>query len=528
MTSFADFVEDVVALQVAYYDRVGGEYNQDPFSVRYKTRMTTERVFGLCEGADRPEAWKSLHTSRELDALATQFQDSLASEEDRQRTLFRNHCNALAQKEHELAEIQYAEDSDDPLSSILSNDPLIKKALLEYRRYGLRDLRYVSHAHVLAVVDPISKEWFFPRELPTHAVQLHPSLFCSGDATGSIEQDEGVVRRFQVPNALQIPKERQPFWFGQLTTFHPLDLLQSTPWMCPNREESMRTPFDPGQELVRAMVVTRQVSAFLGREEGFPVGSYAHVHGLHAAFYRLVKTQFVDPALEAARQRFQGGDWSNFYVTALQHLPVIRPCTRDDHGDDDDTVECIITGQTRDLVRVTVVRCPLLEWDCNAKSFEDHIGCFKARYTRGQQRWWHVATHRLSVRDRPRHRMRRSRSSSRSSTSSVSGLPETNSRHRGRKTIVQVSDASDEVDDDDFDGFVVGAWTNSLILHRTVADLLAQAWRLTHLKWWIDATFLHWKRDKSSFHSTDEETISLLTDAIVAALRRCQTPTGSW
>ena len=287
MTSFADFAERIVALQVDHYEQAEGEYNQDPFSVRYKTRMSTERVFGLCEGEDQPETWKSLHASHRLRALAVQFEDSLASEEDRQRALFRKHCETLAQKEQELADIQYAEESGDPLSSILSSDPLIKNALLEYRRYGLGDLRYISNAHVLAVVCPVSRKWFFPQKLPTLAVRLQSSLFSSGDTMGSIEQDEGTVSRCHVPDALRIPKDRQPLWFSNLLAFHPEELLQSTPWTVPDQDDSTRSPFDPVQELIRAMVVTRQVSAFLGREDSFPTDSYAQVDRLHAAFYQL-------------------------------------------------------------------------------------------------------------------------------------------------------------------------------------------------------------------------------------------------
>lgn len=524
MASFADFAKRIVALQVDYYEQTEGEYNQDPFSVWYKTRMSTERVFGLCESEDQPEAWTSLHASRRLKALAVQFEDSLASEEHRQRALFRKHCETLAQKEQELVDIQYAEESGDPLSSILSGDPLIKNALLEYRRYGLGDLCYVSNAHVLAVVCPVSKKWFFPQKLPTPIVRLHPSLFSSGDTMGSIEQDEGIVSRCHVPDALRIPTDRQPLWFSNLLAFHPEELLQSTPWTVPDQEDSTRSLFDPGQELIRAMVVTRQVSAFLGREDGFSADSYARVDRLHATFYQLVKTQFVNPALENARQRFHAGDWSNFCLTALQHLPVVRPCKQDEEEED---VECVLTGKRKDLLRVTVVRCPVLEWDSTVKSFKDHIDWFTCRYTGGQQRWWQVATQRLSFRSNPRNGTRRRRSSL-SCTSSVSGAPEINSRHRGRRTVIQVSNNCQDADDDDFEGFLVGPWTNSLILHRSVVDLLGQAWRLAHLNWWIDLAFLRWKKDKSTFHSTNQEAIFIITNAICAALSQCQTSTGSW
>lgn len=273
------------------------------------------------------------------------------------------------------------------------------------------------------------------------------------------------------------------------------------------------------------MVVTRQVSAFLGRDARFPTDSYAQVDRLHAAFYQLVKTQFVDPALENARQRFHAGDWSNFCMTALQHLPVVRPCKQDE---EEEGVECVLTGKRKDLFRVTVVRCPVLEWDCTVKSFRDHINWFTSRYTRGQQRWWQVATRRLPFRSNPRNGSRRRRLSSLSSTSSVSGAPETNSRHRGRRTVIQVSNNCQDADDDDFDGFLVGPWTNSLILHRSVVDLLWQAWRLSHLNWWIDVVFLQWRKDKSASHSTNQEAIFIITNAIFAALSQCQTSTGSW
>ena len=522
MSSFADFAREVIARQIAYYEGAGGEYNQDPFSLQYETRMTVDRVFALPQGANRPESWTSFHTSSKLETLANQFKESIASEENRQQALFQKHREALAQREHELAEIRSAEISNDPLFSVLSNEPIVKTALLEYRRYGLGELRYVNQACILAIVDPTSRKWFFPRQLPTHSVRLDPSLFCPGDAKGSIDQDRDGNRNCHVPNDLRVPRDGEPVWFSQLNAFHPLDLLQSTPWVGPEQEDAMPSSFDPGQELVRAMVVTCQVATFLGEKEGLGAASYAYVDKLHAVFHRYVKTQFVDPALEAIRQRFQASDWSNFCTMALKHLPVFRSCGENDRQHNDDGMECILTGQSRDLVRVVVVRCPILEWD-GSTLFEDHIRQFTTRYALGQKRWWNLFNHPwLCTRDDRRPGTKRTRLSSCSSTSSL--MLGTNSRHRGRRTIEPVSSVENATDaqDGDFDGFVVGPWTKSCFLHRTMADLLRQAWRLTHLEWWMKATLVQWKRDKSLFPVTNEEAICYVTNTIVTALAQCR------
>lgn len=533
MSSFVEFAKELVRRQIAYYEGQGGEYNEDPFSVRYKTRMTVNEIFGLTEATNHTESCKSLAASLRLEELARAFQESLASREERQRALFYKHRNALSRKQHELTEIRAAEESEDPLLSILSNEPAVKKALLRYRRHGLDNLRFVCKASVLAVVDPNSKRFFFPRRLPTEAVRIDPSLYRSGDATGCIEQDCDGSGRACVPDDLRITTQKEPVWFAALHKFYPRQLLQNTPWGCFDRDEWSRFSPDPGHELVRAMVVTSQVAAFLKRDDRLSVESYRSLDELYATFHQHVKTQFVDPALEAMRQRFQTTDWSDVCALAVQNLPVFQPLEQNDDTDEDDGVECIMTGRRSDLIRVTIVRCPVLDWD-GTRSFEDHFSSFSTRYAHGQQRWWHAVTHStLSSQKGRRHGSRRRRFSSCSSTSSSRSVLSTavgsNSRHRGRKNVVLAFNRDDnDDDDDDFDGFLVGPWTNCLILHRNLADLLQQAWRLTHLQTWIAAVFLMWKRDKSPFDFTSDEIIWQATNAIVSAMQKCRTPSGSW
>lgn len=523
MSSFANFVSDIVAQQVAYYEQGQREYNKDPFSVRYKTQMTVDRVFPCPENAGLHKDWKSLTTSRKLDTLATEYENSLLSEERVQRGLFHKHRDALALKEYELAKIKSAGDTVDPVLSALSNDPIVKSALLQYRQYGLDRFRYVSKACLLAVADPTTRAWFFPMQFPPQAVRLESSLFVDGDAVGSMDQDCDATRRSRVPHNMSLPRDKELVWFQHLNNFYPRDLLEHTPWGSLAREGVTRYVSDPGREIVHAMVVTRQVATFYGQGEKLSPSSYCHVDRLHAAFSRYVKVQFVDPALEAIRRRFDAVDWSNLCMTALQHLPVFLSCDAGDHGDG---VECLFTGKTNDLVRVTVVRCSLLDWDPRER-FEEYTKRFTAKYTRGLQRWWHACTDHGIV-DRGygvRLGGRRRLSSCSSTSSSSSVMPGENSRHRGRTTAV-ANGYKEKIGD--IDGFVVDVWSNNMIVHRSVANLIVHAWRLTHLNWWIDATLLQWKREKSSFYPTNEDTIYYVTDTVMTALRQCQTANESW
>lgn len=139
---------------------------------------------------------------------------------------------------------------------------------------------------------------------------------------------------------------------------------------------------DPARELVYAMVVTRQIASFFGKGEGCYPRSYGLVDRLHDAFYRHVKIHFIDPALEALHRKFQAVDWSSLCVSALKHLPILLPCNGYDEVDD---AECLFTGRTRDLFRVTVMRCPVLEWN-HEGSFPEHVASFKNRYDRGHHR----------------------------------------------------------------------------------------------------------------------------------------------
>ena len=587
MSSFAEFARDIVERQVAYYERVGGEYNQDPFSVRYRTEMIVERVFAIPdpdpnpgpgpgpvsspspspssiaisipsidfesktgpepepepepEPKPKPEPktnhTTSLETSRKLDTLAIQYETSLALEERRHRELFQKHRDALAITEHELAEFRSAEETADPVLTALSSHPATKRALLEYRRYGLDRLRYVNRVGVLAILDSSTGVWFFPRRLPIRVVRLDPSLFSIGDAVGSLEEDNK-CHPSHVPDDMKIPNDKDPVWWTHLCTFYAPDLLNHTPWVCHHEMVTTTTTTtrsqalsDFGRELVHAMVVTRQVATFFGQGEGAYPSSYGLVDRLHAAFRRHVKAQFVDPALEAIHRRFQGIDWSNLYVTVLRHLPVFR--RRENWCDDDDrdivaddeaqaeeTDECLFTGRTRDLVGVTVIRCLVLEWDHDER-FENHIRQFTAKYARGLQRWWYTCKYGDDggVLDRQPRLFGRSRHRRRFVNSRQRGRMMRHDHHKEKE--------DEEEKEKDYDGFLIGPWTDRVFLHRDVANLLVHAWRLTHLDWWIDAILLQWRRDKSSFHPTNEEVIQFVTDAIMLALWQCQTQTGT-
>ena len=276
------------------------------------------------------------------------------------------------------------------------------------------------------------------------------------------------------------------------------------------------------------MVVTSQVKYFFGKRDNvLEVDSYRRVDDLYTIFHQHVKTQFVIPALETVRQWFLARDWCNFYSLALQQLPIVRPCEQNDDRNEDDGLECIITGRRTDLVRVTLVRCLVLDWD-RTVPFADHIAKFKTLYSAGQRRWWHVVTHPLAS---LRHNPSRGRSLSRlSSCSSVDSIRSSdivtlgsNSRHRGRRYGISPSWESD--DDDDFDGFVIGPWINSLLLHHSVTHLW-QAWRLTHLKHWTNAVLVQWKRDKSVLDATNGNIISLVVDTITTAIQQCRHPNG--
>ena len=280
-----------------------------------------------------------------------------------------------------------------------------------------------------------------------------------------------------------------------------------------------------------AMVVASQVKSFFGKRGNIlEVDSYRRVDDLYTIFHQHVKTQFVIPALETVRQWFLARDWSNFYSLALQQLPVVRPCEQNDDGNEDKGLESIMTGRRMDLVCVTLVRCLVLDWD-RTVPFADHVAKLKTLYSAGQQRWWHVVTHPLAS---LRHNHSRGRSSSRlSSCFSVDSIRSSdivtlgsNSHHRGRRYGISPSKESNDDDDDDFDGFLMGPWTNSLLLHRSVAHLLWQAWRLTHLDHWTSAVLVQWKRDKSVLDATNGNIISLVVDTITTAIQQCRHPNG--
>ena len=534
MATFVDFAEEVVAKQVSYYESVEGEYNEDPFSVQYQSEIDVDRLFGLPAGSSPPESYTSLLASRKLEKLATTFYDSLATEEQQQRLLFQKHRDALAKKENELVELCNARDTDDPLYSMLSGEPTVKKALIEYRRYGIDALCFVVQANVLAIIDPVTKQWFFPRRLPEHLSKLDTSLFRLGDTMGRIDQDQTRNHTVCVLMDMEIRNDFQPVWFTQLTEFHLPEILESSPWSYPEKQEWVRSFRDPGQELIRAMVVTSQVKSFFGKRDNISeVDSYRRVDDLYTIFHQHVKTQFVIPALETVRQWFLARDWSNFYSLALQQLPVVRPCERNEDRNEDDGLECIMTGRRTDLVRVTLVRCIVLDWD-RTVPFADYVAKFKTLYSAGQRRWWHVVTHPLaSLRHNRSRRRSRSRLSSCSSVDSIRSSDiltfGSNSRHRGRRYGISPSweNSNDDDDDDNFEGFLIGPWTNSLLLHRSVAYLLWQAWRLTHLEHWTSAVLIQWKRDKSVLDATDKDIIALVSDTITTAIQQCRHPNGS-
>lgn len=508
MATFEDFARAMVERQVAYYERVQGEYNQDPFSLLSREKITVQRVFGPASDNEQNSS-ESADTSLRLDALATEFENLLASKETRQRKLFQEHRNALMLKEHELAELQ---SSEDPVLTALSKDLTTKNALVAYRRYGFDRLRYVCNAGVLAVVDTVTRKWFYPRKLPMLPVRIDASMFCPEDATGSIENNTEAGRHFFIPRDMIIPNKEFPSWYACLHDFHLGDCLKHTPWvhLCDQVEKSSVS--DPARELVYAMVVTRQIASFFGKGEGCYPSSYAQVDRLHDACYRHVRIHFIDPALEALYRKFQSVDWSSLCVSALEHLPIFLPCNGCEETDD---AECLLTGRTRDLVRVTVVRCPVLEWN-HEGSFSEHVASFKNRYDRGKQRWWDT----VGLQSRERSKRRR-RFTSCSSTSSDSSLwLEDNSRMRGRASRSRCGWNNNE--DDAFDGFLVGPWTEHSFLHKEIFELLVHAWRLSHLDWWIDYTFLEFKESRRLFHSTNEELIRTVTDLVLTALQKCQ------
>lgn len=519
MASFADFARSIVSQQVAYYEQSQGEYNQDPFSLRYRDLITIKRIFDTPLDGDQ-DFEGSMGASQKLEDLAFQYEKSLESEERRQRKLFQDRRVALTLKECELSEILVTED---PVLTALSKDPFTKKALVEYRRYGLERLRYVSSADVLAVVDPLKNTWFYPRTLPECAVRLDPSLYSVGDALGFIEQRMDHQRRTHVPKDMNISRDNYPFWFTQLQDFYPQEFLRCTPLEGLDHLDKARPLSDPTQELVYAMVVTRQVATFFGQGKGSYPSSYNIADRLHEVFRRHVQVQLVDPALEALHRKFEVTDWSNLCLVALQHLPVFLP----DGWNEEDGGECLITGETNNLVRFAVVRCPITEWNHEGR-FEDHLAIFKARYTRGQQQWWHLLTQRPQDGNLSKRRRRISSCSSTSWNSSAVSF--SNSRIRGRKTLTASGNDGSRRDPDDdysFDGFLVGPWRNGLVLNEEVARLVLHAWRLTHMDWWIDGALLQWRKKKSSFCSTNEDAIHSVTELIMTALHKCQALTES-
>lgn len=68
MATFADFAKATVERQVAYYERVQGEYSQDPFSLLSREKMTVRRIFGLASDNDQ-NSNESADTALKLDAL---------------------------------------------------------------------------------------------------------------------------------------------------------------------------------------------------------------------------------------------------------------------------------------------------------------------------------------------------------------------------------------------------------------------------------------------------------------------------
>lgn len=509
MTSFEDFARATVERQVAYYERLQGEYNQDPFSLHSRDMITIPKIFCLTSSRDQ-DSNASVHTSLRLDELAVEYENLLASKETRQRKLFQEHREALVFKEHELVELHSAED---PVLTAMSKDQTTKRALVDYRRYGLERLCYVCNASVLAVVDPMTRTWFYPRRLPVHPVRLDPSMFCPADAMGSIEKDDSGNLRSSVPSEMSIPSGKFPFWYTCLHDFHLDDVLRYSPWVhVRDRVEKPSMPDDPARELVQAMVITRQVASFFGRREGSLPSSYGAVDRLHDTFYRHVKMHLVDPALEALHGKFHLSDWSGLCASALQHLPVFLPC---DGSEETDDAQCLFTGQSRDLLHVSVVRCPIVEWN-HEESFEEHVASFKRRFGRGIQRWRDTFAHRSRNRNKRRRRL-----SSCSSTSSDSSLwLEDNSRMRGRKSRNRCGWNNSE--DDEFDGFLVGPWNERLFLHKEIAELLVHAWRLTHLDRWIDYTLLRWKETRCLLDLTNEDLIQSVTELVLTALQKCQ------
>ena len=513
MASFAAFAQEAVERQVAYYQQCQGEYNKDPFSLRYREQITVHRVFGLPSGTNQ-EKNASMGNCLKLGGLAVEYENALAAEETQLRKLFREHRDALMNKERELAELQKTED---PVLTALSKDHVTRTALVEYRRYGFDRLRYVTGYGVLAVVDAeTSSTWFFPRHLPKPPAQLDSSLFCVGDAIGLVSRAAEAARRCRLPADMHIEKEKVPFWFTHLCDFHPRKLICHAAWMNSYRDRS--TLPDPGRELVYAMVATRQVVSYFGRGEGSYPDSYAALLRLHDAFYRYAKLQLVDPALEVLHRKFRVPSWSSLCSTVVPHLPVFLPF---DGLHQNEEGVCPFTGKTTDLVRLAIVRCAVLEWNHEGR-FEEHVASFDTKYRDGQQRWWN-AVGQPSI---DAHYAQLSRGGSPySSTPPESCLPHVeNSRMRGRTTSSR-GDWSKSTDDDDFDGFLVSPWKDSLLVHKNVVFLLRQVWRLCNLDWWLDYTFLEWKTGKAVLASTNKDLIDTTTDLIVSALQQCPTMT---
>ena len=237
MATFVDFTKEVVVKQVSYYESIEGQYNKDPFSVQYQSEIDMDRLFCLPVGSSPRESYTSLLASQKLEKLATTFHDSLATEEQQQRLLFQKHRDALAKKESELVELCNARDTDDPLYSMLSGEPTVEKALIECRRYGIDALCFVVQASVLAIVDPVTKQWFFHRRLPKHLSKLDASLFRLGDTMGRVDQDQIRNHTVCVPVDMEIRNDFRPIWFTKLAEFHLPEILESSPWSYLEQQE---------------------------------------------------------------------------------------------------------------------------------------------------------------------------------------------------------------------------------------------------------------------------------------------------
>ena len=385
----------------------------------------------------------------------------------------------------------------------------------------------------LAVVSSSSSSSFFlPRKLSLEGAGsfwcTDPRSYQKGDCFGRLSNDEarGAVldesRPSEIPTDMVLSKDRfvVPQWLASFLEFFHSTALQNSALFDHRHvafrgiaaiDDSSSTPSSSSttttRQMVTALVASRQVTLFSSEDSKRGVGSLNTIDECGARFVRQFETGVASAAVEKFQDAFSSCDWTSLLTEALaKSLPVARwreEEEEDVEDDDDDDVatarECLLTGRTVDLVKVTFPRCPLLDWRADASSadrapFAEHRRVFSRRFV-DRQADWVEALFGEEAAPAPAPS-----SSSTSSTSSSSFSPPAK---RGRRRRPRSPSRPQRLlrrhhhhhlcgrdENDDRDGFLLSPWGDSTFLNRRVAKRLVHCWRVLHFDLFVDATLL--------------------------------------